>query len=191
MKRFALVLVLLAAGCGGSDQTVTDAGGDGGGTGNDATTGNDGGNPGNDGGNPGNDGGNPGNDGGTTLNDAGNPATVPCGTTSCASPQVCCVDTTTQTPTYTCAATCPQNTTTLKCIGNDCGSQVCCVFLDQNNQTASQCQASCNTNQNQAQLCQNTDAGPTGCTQAAPCSSQNIGDWGLNPPFGTCGGVGN
>lgn len=183
MKRLTVFLAAWVVACGGADNTLGDAGnGNDGGPGNDATIG--------DGGNPTNDGGNPVNDGGNPVNDAGNPATVPCGTSTCTSPQVCCVDTNQNTPTYTCAASCPQNTTTLQCVGNDCGNQVCCVFIDQNNQVASQCQATCNA-QNQAQLCQDTDAGPTGCSSQQPCSSQNIGDWGLNPPFGTCGGVGN
>ncbi len=188
MKSLWVVLASMTIACGGADATLGDAGNDAG-NGNDATTGGDSGNPGNDGGNPATDGGNPGNDGGTTLNDAGNPATVPCGTTSCNSPDVCCVDTSGQTPTYTCAGSCPSNTTTLLCAGNDCGSQVCCVYIDQNQQVASMCEASCG--QNQAQLCQNTDAGPTGCSTNQPCSSQKIGDWGLSSPFGTCGGKGN
>ena len=181
MKSAWLLVASMTMACGGADATLGDAGNDAG-SGNDATTGADSGNP-------GNDGGNPGSDGGTTLNDAGNPATIPCGTTSCSAPDVCCVDTNGQTPTYTCAGSCPNNTTTLLCVGNDCGSQVCCVYIDQNQQVASMCAATCG--QNQAQLCQNVDAGATGCSTNQPCSSQNIGDWGLSSPFGTCGGKGN
>ena len=175
MRSFFWALALVA--CGGADTTLTDAGNGDSGNNNDATTNNDGAT----------------NDGPVTndgaLNDVGNPATIPCGNTSCASGESCCVATANQQTTYTCAATCPQNTTALKCIGNDCGSQVCCVFIDQQQNVASQCQPTCG--QNEAQLCQNTDAAPTGCSSNQPCSSQNIGDWGLNPPFGTCGGIGN
>jgi hypothetical protein len=170
---------MLLVACGGTDSTLGDAGNGDSGNNGDATSNNDG---------QTNNDGSTTNDG--TPNDVNNnPNTIPCGNTSCTNGQSCCVATNNQQTTYTCAATCPQNTTTLKCIGNDCGSQVCCVYIDENQNVASQCQASCG--QNEAQLCQNTDAAPTGCSSNQPCSSQNIQDWGLNPPFGTCGGKGN
>lgn len=185
--KISWLLLAFVAGCGGTDSALSDAGSDGS-AGSDATMPSDGATtadasdaaPTND----------AASDGSTTLNDAGNPTTIPCGNSSCSGTDVCCVDTTQNTPTYTCAASCATDVTTLRCIGNDCGSQVCCVFIDQQNQVASQCQVSCNA-QNEAQLCQDTDAGPTGCSSNQPCSSQNIGDWNLTLPFGTCGGKGN
>ena len=188
MKSLVPFIVLVVA-CGGTDSTLGDGGPDTG-TGSDATMQPDTGNPGPDAStkpDAAGDAANPPGDGGVTLNDAGNPVTIACGNSTCTSPDVCCVDTQ-NTTTFTCAASCQQNTTTLACVGNDCGSEVCCVFQQQGD-TFSKCEVTCG--QNEAQLCQVSDAGPTGCSSNQPCSSQNIGDWGLNPPFGTCGGVGN
>ncbi len=184
MRALCLLALALVA-CGGADQTTILDGGSDTGTGSDATTTGDSA--------TGKDGAT-GNDGATTndasLSDSGNPTTIPCGNTSCTGNDVCCVDTQNQQTTYTCAATCPNNATALKCIGGDCGPEVCCVYVDSiTQQTASKCEVACGNNE--AQLCQNTDAGPTGCSSTAPCSSQNIGDWGLTQPFGTCGGIGN
>jgi len=122
--------------------------------------------------------------------EGGGPATLPCGTVTCTGGQSCCVDTSTATTTYTCASVCPKGTDSLKCNGNDCGSLVCCLYLLNNQDPASQCRLSC-TGQNVAQLCQDVDGGPTGCSSTAPCSSAKITDWNLTPPYGTCGGVGN
>ena len=123
-------------------------------------------------------------DGGGT--DAG--TSVLCGTTTCASGQSCCVDTSQQPTSYTCmTGSCPWPADTLGCAGNDCGpSQVCCVFqLTNSTDVHSECRPNCLGN-DVAQLCQ-MNATVTGCPSNAPCGSSNIDTWWLEAPFGTCG----
>ena len=110
-----------------------------------------------------------------------------CGASSCTAGESCCVDTTQQPQSFTCAATCPWPADTLGCAGNDCGpSQVCCVFeLQDSTDVHSECRPNCLGN-DVAQLCR-MDAQNTGCPPNAPCQNTNIDTWWLDTPFGTCG----
>lgn len=159
-----------------------------------------------------NDSGNPGNaDGG---NEGGSPggstSTLSCGSATCSIPaQSCCI---TNPPgpnnfafacvTGGCAVDAGPGgggdpPTALKCSGQaNCGpGTVCCVSTG-NNTTTSECKASCGGGGggggDTAQLCDPAaPAASNGCPQNAPCSTNNIGDWGLPNTFGTCGGQGN
>jgi hypothetical protein len=151
-------------------------------------------------------------DGGLNPPDAGPGGTtsqITCGATSCAiATEVCCVSRTNAGTAYGCATgtTCPGagggdgggggggggggDVVALKCSGaaNCAPGTVCCV--DQtNNGATSACLPSCG--QGQAQLCDPTAGTATGCAVNQPCSSNNIGDWGLPRTYATCGGKGN
>ncbi len=188
-KLVAVAIVCFGVGCGGSSETdlLQDSGSDGttgndSGGGNDATTNPDG--------NP-----NPGNDGGVidgSFTDAGNPTTIACGNSTCTLPtQTCCVSGNGTTFTCVNGTTCPQNQTGLHCLDTaSCAPGLICCVNQQQNVTTSNCKVACG--QNEAQLCDSKLDGGTGCVPSnAQCSSQNIQDWGLNPPFATCGGKGN
>jgi hypothetical protein len=83
----------------------------------------------------------------------------------------------------------------LKCTGqaNCAAGSICCVSPTMTG-AASACVVGTTCGANSAQLC-DPGAAPTGCPADAgmgsACSSANIGDWGLKPPFATCGGKGN
>jgi hypothetical protein len=196
--------VVLSVGCGGaSPSTITDTGSlDGGGSGDGATTGTatDGGaGTGTGGGNGLLDGGGNGPGGDTT--------TIPCGNSACSvATQVCCILTLNNVTVSECATgSCLNldaglgqgggngNVAALKCTSqaNCAAGSICCVHSSQQG-TSSECVVG-NSCQNGAQLC-DPSAMPTGCPTnggRSKCSSDKIGDWGLAPPFATCGGVGN
>ncbi len=208
-------------GCGGSDATNTLTGdGDGGGDGSTAnadsgTVATDSGGGTTDGG-----AGDAGKttDGGTTNYDGGGPGgnttSVPCGFVFCTiATEVCCVETRGNASTYACATgtACPipdagvggnpPDVTALKCTGqaNCVAGSICCVSQVQGmggggNVATSACVAGTSCDANSAQLCDPAGM-PTGCAgdggAGSACSSANIGDWGLKPPFATCGGKGN
>jgi hypothetical protein len=134
----------------------------------------------------------------------GNTSSLTCGSAQCAIPaQVCCVTEQRQPRdaggglvySYACVMgnSCPMpmngGTNALQCssAANCAAGTVCCV--SQNGQTTtSSCKATCGNND--AQLCDPT-AAMTGCSASAPCSNNNVGDWGLPPSYATCGGMGN
>ncbi len=155
--------------------------------------------------------------GNTTNYDGGGPGgnttSVPCGNVFCTiSTQVCCVESLNNVTTYSCATgtTCPvpdagggnpPDVTALKCTGqaNCAAGSICCVSQAAGmggggNVATSSCVVGTTCGMNSAQLC-DPGATPTGCAVDAgansTCSSANIGDWGLKPPFATCGGKGN
>ncbi len=92
------------------------------------------------------------------------------------------------------------NLTQLKCTGqaNCAVGSICCVHpvsAGANDVLVSECLvgATCANAGKSAQLCDPRVA-VTGCPasgQLSMCSSTNIGDWGLAPPFATCGGIGH
>jgi hypothetical protein len=174
---------VLVAACGGSDATTLFTPAGDGGTNNEGGNGTDGG--GNPDGNP-----NPGNDGGNVIPDGG-ATMLACGPNLSCNLQVeqCCVQTGNGPPKYTCAATCPQNATALKCrSAADCGNDVCCASNTQ--PVTSQCKPQCAPKE--AQLCDPDPKAPpkaSYCGDAGACSSANIGDWGLPQGYGTCGGI--
>lgn len=131
----------------------------------------------------------------------GNLTEIKCGATMCPIPaETCCVA---NLPgqgnrLYLCVvgATCPpipdvSGTAALKCsTGANCpGGTVCCVRDTGGDRAASECKASCASDE--AQLC-NSAAPNTGCPESAACSNDNIGEWGDLPDgYATCGGKGN
>jgi hypothetical protein len=148
-------------------------------------------------------------DGGVDPPDAGpggDTSQLTCGTASCAIPaQTCCIAPVPGDPnrSYSCVvgSTCPRpdggggrgdgEIVALKCSsGANCGAGTVCCVTQSNGVTSSECKATCG--QDEAQLCDQkaADAG-TGCPQNAPCSHDNIGDWGLPRTYATCGGKGN
>lgn len=191
---------------GSADATLTPTGSEGGGGG-----GGDGGGAGGDGGGSG-DGGARGPDGSVVADggagpDSGKPggdtAQLACGSTSCNIPgESCCVDRVSNVVfQYTCVAgaSCPvvggggggggDPGTALKCsAAANCPAGTKCCIQQNGGVTSSSCKATCGGNE--AQLC-DPGAATTGCSAAAPCSSNNIKDWGLPGSFATCGGVGN
>ena len=127
-----------------------------------------------------------------------------CGGASCAIPGVsCCIYQLNNGPpdfAYACVTgtTCPArggagDSTLLQCAGaaNCAAGKVCCV-KDRAGVVSSSCETTCvaAAGAKTAQLC-DPAAATTGCTATAPCSHDNIGDWGLPNTFATCGGVGN
>lgn len=146
-------------------------------------------------------------DGGIDPADAGpggDTANVACGATTCPIPaEICCVsDVPNGGRGYVCVAgaTCPTpagggDTTALQCTSaaNCAAGTVCCVKQDKG-VTASACQPSCGGGTgggDTAQLCDRGAPDGGGCPASAPCSNENIGDWGLPRTFATCGGRGN
>lgn len=132
----------------------------------------------------------------------GDTTQVACGSASCPIPaETCCVSDTPNGLAYACVAgaTCPQatgggNTTALKCTSSaNCGGGTVCCVTQNNGTTSSECKTTCtNTGGGDtAQLCDPAKADAGGCPTNAPCSNDNIGDWGLPNTFGTCGGRGN
>jgi hypothetical protein len=215
-----LVSIATFAACGGSDSSTIGGPGTGdagAGEGSAATDGSSsvdgGGTTGMDSGGIGtNEGGGGNQDGGPGP--GGNVTTLPCGTMSCNIPvQVCCVN---QggggaPDTYSCATgSCTAggvdggadggnqqggDVTALGCTGqaNCAPGSICCITQSQQGVTSSSCVVGTTCGQNSAQLC-DPNASTTGCPATgnrSMCSSNNIGDWGLSPPFATCGGVGN
>ncbi len=150
----------------------------------------------------------------STKYDGGGPGgdttSLPCGVTFCTiATQVCCVDTLGGTTSAACVtgSTCPvpdagaggnpPDVTTLKCTGqaNCAAGSLCCVTQTGGkggpNLVSSACVVGTTCAPGDGQLC-DPGAAPTGCAlDAGQCSSTNIGDWGLLPPFATCGGIGN
>lgn len=206
MKKILALIATSAVAlcCGGASQTAIDAAADGG-AGAEASTTADGGPR-----------GAPGTvvaDGGTGAGaEAGAPGgsatALSCGTASCVIPsESCCLTEAGGTFSFSCVvgSSCPgaasdaggngtgQNgdTATLKCTSaaNCAGGTVCCVSAV-NSGVTSECKTSCGGGGDTAQLCDPASATP-GCPAAEPCSSKDIGDWGLPPTFGTCGGKGN
>ena len=127
----------------------------------------------------------------------GNASSLPCGTTTCALPaESCCVsDLGNGSLGYACIATgaaCGSggaNATALSCSATaNCPAGSVCCASDATKPTSSQCRSACGAKE--AQLC-DPKAATTGCAASAPCSSQNIADWGLSTAYATCGGVGN
>jgi hypothetical protein len=126
-------------------------------------------------------------EGGVVATDGGGGSTLACGPFTCKLPgEQCCVS---ATPTYSCMGKCPPNDTALKCASaaNCGGGEVCCVSQ---NPLQSACMKACGNGD--AMLC-DPAATPAAnrCANSAPCSTKNIGDWGLPSTYGTCGGVGN
>ena len=132
----------------------------------------------------------------------GNAQSLSCGSAACAIPGESCCVYDTSPPTYACVAGsgCPVvdggggggRGTALQCSGaaNCPANTVCCVYENANKQVASDCRAACASNQ--AQLCDPTvSAAASGCPASAPCSSNNVTDWGIPNSYATCGGVGN
>lgn len=126
---------------------------------------------------------------------------IACGTTTCPIPaETCCVsDVQNGGRGFACVAgsTCPQpaggggDTTALKCASSaNCASGTVCCVTENGGVASSECKASC-TGGDSAQLCDPKQGDAGGCPEASPCSSKDIGDWGLSPPFATCGGIGN
>jgi hypothetical protein len=75
---------------------------------------------------------------------------------------------------------------------NCAAGSICCVKQSSSGPVSS-CVMGTSCGQNAAQLC-DPNAMPTGCPMSGDrsmCSSDKIQDWGLSPPFATCGGVGN
>ncbi|HSQ68258.1 MAG TPA: hypothetical protein VLM85_33845 [Polyangiaceae bacterium] len=115
---------------------------------------------------------------------------------TCTAPDLCCVYSSSQGTTYTCAASCTPSTSgqdlsALACTSTaDCGgaSAVCCIWRS-NNVNQSACLPQCDSTLNQVQLC-DPSSGSAGCPATEPCSTNNIADWRLPQSFGTCGGVG-
>lgn len=197
------VATAVGLGCGGASSTDVAAPGDGGAgeaaasssgaSGSGSSSGGSSGTP------------NLGPDGGVNPADAGpggDTTRVNCGATSCAiATEICCVtrrqNTVPPGASYGCVtgAACPVppgggDVSALKCssAANCPAGTVCCV--DQvNNGSTSACQASCG--QGQAQLCDPAAGDAGGCAPNQPCSSNNIGDWGLPRSYATCGGKGN
>lgn len=194
----------VAIGCGGGTATtISDVdGGDGGGDG--AASSAEGGG--------GNGNGNGFTDGGGGP--GGNTTSVPCGGSSCSlATETCCVVDRNGVVTYQCATgTCGSldagggDVVSLKCTAqaNCATGTICCI--DQpgggggdggggggggGGAIASSCVAG-TVCPNGAQLC-DPSAASSGCPAGknSMCSSDNIGDWGLAPPFATCGGVAN
>ena len=127
----------------------------------------------------------------------GNASSLPCGTATCALPaESCCVsDLGNGSLGYACiaaGAACGSggaNATTLSCSAtSNCPAGSVCCASDATRPTSSQCSSACGAKE--VQLC-DPKAATTGCAASAPCSSQNIGDWGLSTAYATCGGVGN
>jgi hypothetical protein len=193
------------AGCGSdSETTPTDDGGPGEGGASSSSGTASGSSSGSSGSNP---------DGGIDPPDAGpggDTTKIACGATTCPIPsETCCISPVAGPGdrAYSCAVTaadagCPQpdggrfgggggDVISLKCTdsANCAAGTVCCVRQSRNG-AASECQPSCNMN-NEAQLCdKSAPDGGSGCPQQEPCSSRNIGDWGLPNGFATCGGRG-
>jgi hypothetical protein len=144
-------------------------------------------------------------EGGGGAGPGGNTTSEPCGTQTCNIPaQVCCVSGGGGSTMYTCAASCAEagggggggDTTSLQCTSsaNCAAGSICCIHQSQNGGAEAACVMGTSCGQNSAQLC-DPNASVSGCPgdagQRSMCSSDNIGDWGLSPPFATCGGVGN
>jgi hypothetical protein len=148
--------------------------------------------------------------GGAAGAPGGSTSALSCGTASCVIPgESCCLTEAGGTFSFACVvgSSCPAaatdagaggngngqngNTATLQCTSaaNCAAGTVCCVSSP-NNGATSECKTTCTGDV--AQLCDpSASAATTGCAAAQPCSSKNIGDWGLPPTFGTCGGKGN
>jgi hypothetical protein len=147
--------------------------------------------------------------GGAAGAPGGSTSALSCGTASCVIPgESCCLTETGGAFSFSCVvgSSCPAaagdagpggngngqngNTATLQCTSaaNCAAGTVCCVSAPNNGTTSSECKTSCTGDV--AQLC-DPNAATTGCAAAQPCSSRNIGDWGLPQTFATCGGKGN
>ena len=127
----------------------------------------------------------------------GSASALPCGTATCVLPaESCCVsDLGNGSLGYACIATGARcgagggNATALSCSATaNCPAGSVCCASDAIRPTSSQCRSACGPKE--AQLC-DPKAATTGCAASAPCSSRNIGDWGLPSAYATCGGVGN
>jgi hypothetical protein len=147
-----------------------------------------------------------GGDGGVDSPEAGpggNATTIACGATSCAlASDACCVSQLASGANtgYGCVATtdagCPVpagggDVASLNCSAQaNCPSNTICCVRQTNNGAASECKATCGSNE--AQLCDVNAPDGGGCAASAPCSNNNIGDWAKLPnSYATCGGKGN
>ena len=141
-----------------------------------------------------------GGDGGINPPDAGpggDTTKIACGTTFCAlaNDECCVAELGGGQRSYGCAsvdAGCPTNggdVAALKCSGQaNCPSGMVCCVRQTNAGAASACKATCTGDE--AQLC-DKNAADAGCPPSDPCSSADIGDWGLSNAYATCGGQGN
>lgn len=125
--------------------------------------------------------------------DAG--SSVTCGAASCLSGESCCIYTDGGGGAqYQCGATCAQSgggaqLSTLGCTSSaDCVGQACCIRRS-NGGNVSVCEAQCSAANGEVQLC-DPNAADAGCPPSQPCSTDNLGDWGLPSGFATCGGRG-
>lgn len=126
----------------------------------------------------------------------GDGSALPCGGATCSlATQVCCVSSLgSGVRAYACVtgSTCPgSRTAALRCSGaaNCPAGQVCCVRQIANDSRASECKAQCPGDE--PQLCDPSAPDGGGCAASDPCSSNNISDWRLSPPYATCGGKGD
>mgnify|MGYP001599631785 FL=1 len=117
-----------------------------------------------------------------------------CGASTCKSTDTCCIYTNNGAAKYQCESACsaPKNgdqLSALSCTSTaDCGGEVCCIRRS-NGGNVSTCEIACSPVKNEVQLCDPSAQNP-GCPAVAPCSSNNVADWGLPSGFGTCGGQG-
>lgn len=130
----------------------------------------------------------------------GDTKSIACGATTCPIPsEACCVSELAAggNNSFACVVggTCPRPagggvTAALACSGAaNCSAGTICCVSDNNGAAASACKPSCG--KNEAQLCDPKAGDAGGCTPAAPCSNDNISDWGKLPDtYATCGGQG-
>lgn len=129
-------------------------------------------------------------DGSADGGDAG--PTVSCGASACAPGETCCIYSGSGGTQYACNAQCGQaeggaQLSVLACTsGADCAGEACCI-RQSNGGNVSICEPQCNTTNGEVQLC-DPNAADAGCSASQPCSTDNIGDWGLPNGFATCGG---